>query len=259
MKAIILSAGQGSRLLPMTESLPKCLLPLTAMTVLEWQIRRLVECGIDDIVVVTGFYSDKVEERLAALRSAGVNVRALYNPFFKVADNLGSCWLARDEMQGDFVLVNGDTIFETSVLKKLLAEATAPITLAIDHKDRYDADDMKVQLDGGRLLAVGKDLPLDQVDGESIGMLRFTAQGGALFRDALEAAMRQPQGTSSWYLRVIGAIAKEGHVATVSIQGHEWGEIDYPVDLQNARRLTRGWFVQEAQAADAVTAAQGAR
>ncbi len=246
-KAIILSAGQGSRLLPMTEALPKCLLPLSAMSVLEWQINRLVDCGISEIVVVTGFYAEKVEERLVALRAHGINARALFNPFFKVADNLGSCWLARDEMSEDFVLLNGDTIFETPVLGKLLAKAAAPITLTIDCKEHYDSDDMKVQLNGDALTAIGKDLPLDAVDGESIGMLCFKGKGPALFKNALEAAMRQPQGTSSWYLRVIGAIAREAHVGTVSINGLEWGEIDYPMDLENARRLTRGWLVRESQ------------
>ncbi len=64
MKVIILSAGQGKRLLPMTATLPKCLLPVQGKTIIEWQIDELHKCGIDQITVVVGYNADKVEELL---------------------------------------------------------------------------------------------------------------------------------------------------------------------------------------------------
>ncbi len=245
MKAIILSAGQGSRLLPMTEELPKCLLPLAAMTVLEWQITRLDESGFDEIVVVTGFMADKVEVLLNRLQASGINVRSLFNPFFKVADNLGSCWLARHEMNRDFLILNGDTIFEQAVLARLLQDAEGPISLAADYKQRYDSDDMKIHLSGEQILAVGKDLPDDKADGESIGMIMFKGHGPQLFAAALDSAMQREEGTKSWYLRVISGLAQTGAVRAVSIHGHEWGEIDYPADLKNAQNLTQRWLERD--------------
>ncbi len=95
-KAIILSAGQGSRLLPLTADQPKCLIPFAGKTLLDWQIDALAAAGVAEIVVATGFRTEKVEAQLA-LRS-DVRARAVFNPFYHVADNLGTCWMMRGEM-----------------------------------------------------------------------------------------------------------------------------------------------------------------
>src|SRR5262245_29687369 len=126
MKAVILSAGQGSRLLPLTAERPKCLLLLGPKSLIEWQIDVLSRCGVDDIVVVVGFRAVLVETLLGKLERPGLRLRTLFNPFYNVADNLGSCWLARHEMAGDFLLLNGDTLFETAVLQRLLQSPPAP-------------------------------------------------------------------------------------------------------------------------------------
>ena len=102
MKAVILSAGQGSRLLPLTAERPKCLLPLGPKSLIEWQVDILSRGGVDEIVVVVGFRAALVEDALAKLARKGLRIRTLLNPFYNVADNLGSCWLARQEMAGDF-------------------------------------------------------------------------------------------------------------------------------------------------------------
>ena len=241
MKAIILSAGQGKRLLPMTADLPKCLLPLGGKPLIGWQVDALHTCGIDEIVVVTGFAADRVERALEDMARPGLTLRAVYNPFYAVADNLASCWLVRGEMRGGFLLLNGDTVFEPAVLGRLLASPTAPVTVTIDRKAAYDADDMKVRTEGTRLVEIGKTLPLDEVDGESIGMLYFRGAGPRLFAAAIEEALRNPEAVRWWYLSVVGRLAREVEVLTASIEGLEWGEVDYPADLARARVLALRW------------------
>jgi choline kinase len=237
MKAVILSAGQGSRLLPLTAERPKCLLPLGSRSLIEWQIEVLARCGVDEIVVVVGFRAALVEALLATLARPGLGIRTLFNPFYNVADNLGSCWLARHEMAGDFLLLNGDTLFEAAVLQRLLDSPPTPITVTIDRKASYDADDMKVHLDGSRLLDIGKTLPPARTNGESIGLLLFRDTGPELFVDAIDRALRVSEGVKSFYLKVIDQLAKSRRVETVSIEGLAWGEVDYPADLQQAERL----------------------
>src|SRR3972149_8229921 len=107
MRALVLSAGQGSRLLPLTEARPKCLFPLDSFCLLEWQVRELLRGGIDDIVVVVGFRAEAVEALLARLRRPGVGIRTVFNPFYGVADNTGSCWLVRHAKGRAFVSGNG--------------------------------------------------------------------------------------------------------------------------------------------------------
>jgi len=237
MKAVILSAGQGSRLLPLTAERPKCLLPLGPKSLIEWQVDILSRCGVDEIVVVVGFRAALVEDALAKLARKGLRIRTLLNPFYNVADNLGSCWLARHEMGGDFLLLNGDTVFEPAVLQRLLRSPAAPITVTIDRKASYDADDMKVHLDGTRLLDIGKTLPRARTDGESIGLLLFRGAGPELFVAAVDRALRTSEGLKSFYLRVIDQLAKSHRVETATIEGLSWGEVDYPADLQRAERL----------------------
>ncbi|HVI91683.1 MAG TPA: phosphocholine cytidylyltransferase family protein [Dongiaceae bacterium] len=241
MKAIILSAGQGSRLLPLTEGRPKCLLPLGEKTLIEWQIWALTQGGIDDIAVVVGYHAPDVAALLKKLEGPKLKIRTVFNPFFKLADNLASCWLARHEMNQDFVILNGDTVIEPAIFKQLLASPAAPITVTIDKKDGYDSDDMKVHLKGSRLLDIGKTLAPDRTDGESIGMLLFRGQGPKLFTDTLERIMHTPEGLKWWYLRAIGQIAEHHEVETCNIEGLNWGEVDFPADLESVAAMVADW------------------
>ncbi len=236
MKAIILSAGRGTRLGRLTADQPKCLLPVRGeTTLLEVQLDVLAACRVNDVRVVTGFGAERVDACLRARRVPVQKVSALYNPFFDCSDNLISCFMARAEMDGPFLLINGDTVFETRALERLLASPAASLTLAVNEKDSYDADDMKVTLDGTRLRAVGKQLPLDTVDAESIGLMLFRDRGPARFRRALELAVREPCARKAWYLSVIDALARTDRVETVPITGLRWWEIDCPEDLVAVR------------------------
>lgn len=242
MKAIILCAGQGRRLLPLTTTRPKCLLPVVGQqTVLEHQLEALAECGVDEARVLVGFGAQQVEQRLAARPVPGISVETLHNPFYSVTDNLVTCWIAREEMNEDFLVLNGGTLFEPSVLARLLAAPPSPLTLAINCKREYDSDDMKVaRSETGRLRAVGKTLDPEIVDGESIGLMRFQASGVPGFRRALESRIRQPSAMKAWYLSVVNDMAAAMPVQTVSITGLWWGEIDSPRDLEMVRGALEG-------------------
>ncbi len=258
MRAIVLSAGQGKRLLPLTEERPKCLLPVCGdATVLEVQLRALARCGVDHATVVIGFGAEHVERFLAETPVPGLTVETRFNPFYKQSDNLATCWLSRNEMHEDFVLLNGDTIFEDRVLRRLLGGPPAPITVTIDHKSSYDSDDMKVSVDeAGRLLAIGKTLKPEMVNGESIGMLCFRGSGPKLFRDALERTMRHPDALRAWYLSVVNELAQEVAVDTASVRGFWWREIDSPEDLEEAQRSYRARTESPAQGRDVAVGAR---
>src|SRR5689334_7727682 len=109
MKAIIISAGQGSRLGGLVSDRPKCLIDFNGRTLLDRQLDTLAANGIEDAVVVTGFKDDRIEEALAK-RGRGPRVRTIFNPFYKVADNTGSLYMAREELAGDCLVWNGDTL-----------------------------------------------------------------------------------------------------------------------------------------------------
>ncbi len=249
MKALILGAGQGRRLLPQTAEIPKALLRCGPKSLVEWQIEQLVECGIRDIVFVSGFKSETVA---AALRSVsehiGVTAKQLHNPFYAVSDNLASCWVSRPEMTEDFVLLNGDTLFRAPLLQQLISNAESPISIAVDHKAHYDDDDMKVQLRGRQLVDIGKTLDPDSVDGESIGVLYFKGIGPSLFVESVESTMAEEDGLGKWYLSAVARLCPTGAIGAVTIKGHEWCEVDFPLDLRRARRMVAGWQREDMEA-----------
>lgn len=239
-KAIILSAGQGSRLLPLTSDMPKCMIDFNGRTLIEWQIEALKANGIRHISVVTGFRTQRVESHLTGM--AGVEIETIFNPFFQVADNLGTCWIAREAMDQDFIILNGDTIISDEIVAKLIDGSRWPITVTVDVKASYDDDDMKVHREGDRLMSIGKRLGADVANAESIGMLAFRGVGPTSFRNQVEKMMRTPEGVERWYLRAIDMLAMEQEIGTVSIQGLEWAEVDFPQDVEIAKALTAKWI-----------------
>ena len=247
MKAIILSAGQGSRLGHLVDERPKCLIDFNGRTLLDRQLDTLEANGVHEAVVVTGFHDHRIEEVLAK-RSAGPAVRTIFNPFFKVADNTGSLYMAREELSGECLVWNGDTLVSNALMRRVVDNRQAGICVTIDRKPTYDDDDMKVVEEGGRLKAIGKRLNAG-VNAESIGLLAFRDGGAERFREAIEAALRTPEGTTIWYLRVIHHLAQNGEVGTLDIEGEEWGEVDFPADVDSARALTARWDAAEKAAA----------
>ena len=238
-RAIILAAGQGKRLLPLTESRPKCLIELSGRSLLAWQLLRLQTAGVDEAVIVTGFRADAVEAEVKALDLA-MPVRLAFNPFYTVSDNTASCWIVRGEFDRDVLVLNGDTLFGPGVAERLLAAPEAEITVTIDRKPSYDADDMKVLTEDGRLRAIGK--TIDAYDAESIGFLRFSADGAGKFAAGVDDVLSHPEGLRRWYLSVIDELAHKGvDVRVCSIEGLEWGEMDFPADVKNLNRLSKGW------------------
>ena len=247
MKAIILSAGQGSRLGHLVDDRPKCLIEFNGRSLLDRQLDTLEASGVDEAVVVTGFHDELVDEAIGR-RSGGPKVRTLFNPFFKVADNTGSLFMAREELAGDCLVWNGDTLVSRALMARVVGNDRPGICVTIDRKDTYDDDDMKVVEEAGRLKAIGKRL-MDGVNAESIGLLAFRSSGAERFREAIEKAMRTPEGTTIWYLRVINHMAQSSDVWTLDINGEEWGEVDFPADVERARELTAGWDAAEKAAA----------
>ncbi len=237
MKAIILAAGQGKRLLPYTEGKPKCLVEIEGRPILEWQILVLSSQGVKEIVVMVGYQAEKVRTFLEKFKD--LSIRTIVNPDYETTDNLWTCWLATSEMNEDFILLNGDTLFEPRVLSKLLSSARPPATITINRKENYDEDDMKVIEEGGLLKHVGKKLDLARVNGESIGLLAFLKEGPQIFREILSEIVAGNEAQRRWFLSAVDEMAQRHPVWICDITGLSWCEIDFPEDLEDGQRVVQ--------------------
>ena len=226
--------------MPLTSNMPKCCLPLHGVSILEWQLSQIAQCGIEEVIVVTGFAHEMVDRIVDQVK--GIRVRTLHNPMYAHTDNLGTCWEARAEMDGPFVLMNGDTLFEAAALRHLLeSEKTYPVTLATDTKSHFDLDDMKVIADGERLLKVSKQLDIHLVSAESIGLMVFDSDGAAAFTRKLEEMMDKPNALKLWYLSAIDQLGSQGLVGICPIDGFSWCEVDDAADFSAAADVVNQW------------------
>ena len=234
MKVMILVAGMGSRLWPLTRNTPKSLLDLgRGMTLLETQLESIRPSGVRDIVLLTGYRSAQIEAKIQYYKD--FNFEVVYNPFHEIADNLVSAWLAKPYVQEDFVMVNGDDIYRKEVFSRLLA-ADGEVVMVVSQKPEYDEDDAKVYTSGDRVLKVSKELSPSDANGESIGMIRFRGIGRNWWFDELDRLVREKENHKSNYLLPLqGLIDRSLPVNYVTCGPDEWAEIDIHPDLRSVR------------------------
>ena len=235
MKAIILAAGRGRRLWPFTADCPKCLLSIGPYTILEQQLLHLERAGIAEVVLVCGFGTERIGHRLENYAGA-LRVKILYNPFYAISENLISLWVARSEMEGPFVLLNGDSVFHPEILHRLL-RMDAASCLMIDHKNAYDDDDMKVQVRGSRIVRICKSLSPDSADAASIGIMKFSGSGVCALRTMLEEIVSEETAMNSYFLESIQhLINRDFPVVHCAVDGLPWADVDTPEDLRRVRQ-----------------------
>jgi len=235
MRVIILAAGKGERLYPLTKNTPKSLLEIgQGKTVLENQLENIAKAGIRDVTIVTGYKSEQIEAKVKDIEYLDISI--CYNPFYASSNNLISAWLAVRETSENFVLLNGDDVFKPHVLEGLL-ESNHDITMVIDRKDHYDPDDMKVVTDGELVLKVSKEIPKEEANGESIGMILFKKKGRAIIRETLERMVREEENKKIFYLAALQNIMDRGYpVHFHECSPQDWAEIDFHSDLSFIRR-----------------------
>lgn len=225
--AIILAAGRGRRLGKLTEHEPKCFLSVGPQTLLEHQLDALASHGVKDVVVVVGYHGELVKARLNG------QARAIVNPRHDSTNSLYSLWLAREHAREGFVLLNADVLFDPEILTRVL-ESPHPEALAVERRRNFAAEEMKVELDGHRILAMSKSLQPSRTHAENVGILKFSPEGARVLFDRTEDLLAA--GAEHEYCPyAFDAIAAQRPLHAVSVEGLPWIEIDFAEDLRRAR------------------------
>jgi len=237
-RALVLAAGMGRRLLPLTETTPKCLLRVGGKPLLQGLLEGLVASGIDELVLVIGYRGDQVHREVRSWDLGTWSTHWVVNPAHDRTNTLVSVAMAADELRGEpFLLVNGDLWVRPEALAPL-TEGPDRNAMLVDRNIDLDEEAMKVLLgEDGRIRSIGKKLPLARSAGESIGAYRFDAEGGSRFLDAV-TTRAEDGDTSSFYEAALDGLLRDGlHAGLVDVPTGTWAEIDDRRDLDRARCL----------------------
>jgi choline kinase len=241
MRAIILAAGQGTRLLPFTRNHPKCLIPVGGRAILDHQLEALAANGIDDVTVIGGYRTDELERHLSHL-PARHRPGLLCNPFWSVANSISSVWTARGQLERDFCLLNGDTLYSAELIGQALEAAQDGVGLLVEATGDFQIDDMLVAVDGTIVRAVGK--TLDHHDGaeaghRSLGLIVARKSGPMAYLAALEEVICAEGGHGRYHHAIVDRLAWDGLVTAVPVSGPAWIEIDRPEDIERWMKRDR--------------------
>lgn len=247
-KAIIVAAGMGQRLHPLTNHSPKCLLEINGATILERSVSALRSCGVSDIVVVRGYEGNMID--LPALRY-------YENVDFENNNILESLFCARAEMEGKFLFSYSDILFSVGVVKRVLNNpADFAIVVDTNWREHYVGRTQHpiteaelVAVSNGLVAKIGKDVVVPcEAYGEFIGLAKFSKKGAEILKDVYSCVsvefdkkrFHQAATIHKAYLTdMIQELIDRGYgVSSVDIAG-EWQEIDTPQDLERAQILWR--------------------
>jgi L-glutamine-phosphate cytidylyltransferase len=243
MRAIILAAGEGSRLRPYTEDRPKCLVELAGRPLLEWQARTLRAAGIGEIVVVTGYRADQVE---------ALGFKTRHNPRYAETNMVASLMCAREELRGDtdVIIAYADILYEVGIVEDL-ARCESPLCTTIDLEWRAlwglrmadpldDAETLRMDGEGFIIDLGRKPKSLEEIEGQYMGLIRVSASLAPRLIEAYgeieargdKSAVERMYMTD--FLRHLAAHVSPLKAVPVR---RGWLEVDSREDLETYRRM----------------------
>lgn len=232
MKALILAAGLGSRLAPITDTCPKSMVPVNGTPILFKQIENLKENGITDITVVSGYLGDVLRDAVLAKYP---EVKVIHSADYASTNNMYSAYLGREAVEGEaFLMMNADVFYDASVVKSLLAfEAENAIVTDIGN---YLEESMKVVEKDGRLVEIAKTITKEDALGASIDVYKFSPEAGKVFFDVCRDFIEVKKELTMWSEVALNEVLGKVEFKACPLDGR-WLEIDNHDDLAAAEKL----------------------
>jgi len=232
LKALILAAGVGSRLKPLTDDVPKSLVEVNGEPILFKQIENLQENGIFDITIIAGYKFSVLEK---AVKEKFDNINIINNIDYLTTNNMYSAYLARDSFYGeDFLMMNADVYFDSIIISDLLFSKKDSL-VAVD-VGKYNEESMKVIERDGKLVSISKEITKDEALGNSIDVYKFSKDSGKKFFDSCTKYVEDDKNLGLWSEVALNDILKNCVFLSSPIQGR-WMEIDNLDDLKKAQKI----------------------
>lgn len=236
--AVILAAGIGSRLSPLTDDCPKSLLTVGGTVILERMIRNCLSCGISQFVLVLGHRADQIQQ-FVNKKFSGIRVTFVINERYRETNTGYSLMLAAQAIgSSDFIKFDADVVFYTGILRELIDSDHANV-LCIDRNIALADEEVKVIVDDEhRVLEIGKDVDPEAAMGESIGIEKISAKSGPALFAELTKMMASPLHLQDYYEAAYARLVGQGtDFHAHDITGLNWTEIDTAEDFAAANAM----------------------
>jgi choline kinase len=228
MKAIIMAAGVGKRLQSLNINKPKCLIAVGSTTLIRRSVNLLVSKGISDITVIVGFKGHLIRNEL------NNDVAYFENPDFHSTNSIKSLWYARDLLEDNVLLLNGDLYYEHSILDYAINQTNAVVMLA--DSTRIDNADYRFGFTGKQINLFGKHLTNQETDAEYVGIVRIDKGFIKTFKQTLKEMIAAGRSNIWWEDVLYSFISKQVPIHFFDVAGTFWTEVDTLQDynyLQN--------------------------
>jgi choline kinase len=234
MKAVILAAGQGTRIRSVHGEHPKCLIEVDNTTILDHQLDALSMIGINDIAIVIGYEKEQIIAHVNARHLLTQKIHFIENPAFAITNNIYSLQLALEWVRGDsFIVLNADVIFDPEILD-VAVRPHAPISMIVDPLWRDET--MKVVILDDHVIRMSKNISREEFSGTYIGITVFSKAIQDRFFRKMEDVIAAGR-VNEFFNVAVQDLANEGvPVGYTSTDGLPWAEIDDPVDLRFAQQ-----------------------
>ena len=242
MQAIIMAAGKGSRLGNLTADKPKSFLEINDIKLIEYNIALLHSFNIKNIIIVTGYMTEKMEE----LTSNIEGIKCIYNPFYEMVNVLGSFFMAQEYLTEDTIYMHADTLCAPEIMDKMIC-TEGDMVLPVEYKV-CDEEAMKVITKNGKVTKISKLIDCKQAEGEFIGIAKISKNIIPSLKKASKNVLMRKEFTSYFE----GAIQEmintcNTNIVTIDTQNYFWGEIDFWEDYQRAEEQISDQLVQIAK------------
>ena len=243
MKTVILAAGAGSRLKPLTDHMPKCLLKVGVKRILEMTIENLLATNNSEIIIITGYLENKIREFLRE-RFPHLKITYIYNEFFASTNNIYSLWLAKDAVLGDdMMMMDSDIVFDERIITKI-QNSGYKNCLALKRHDVHD-EEIKVKTDTrGCIIEIGKEVNVSEAAGESIGIEIFGKEALTELYFILDRKVMTEKKVNQFYEAAFQELS-DNNLFIVDITEYFCMEIDTEEDLKTAEGLFLNQFIQK--------------
>lgn len=227
MRAIILAAGAGTRLRPLTDDRPKCLVSIGGKVLVDHQIDALRSVGVDDIVLVVGCKADQVRAH------CGDSVRYIENVDYLTTNSIYSLYMACAELDRATFLFNCDILFHREILRSMLNAPQANIVAADAGVERVHGE-MNICYDvEGCVTDISKRLDPKESQAQSVQLVKFDAEGALCVQREVKRLVDDDE-KDAYPTSAYGPLIAERSLYAIEVGSAVWGEIDSLEDHQRA-------------------------